>query len=192
MVAMIQASFRTSAVAGAGGGDRAPARGGATGWRAVRVPAITGGADGKQGVAGAAHLLAQRDVHGVASAATTAPWTYAPIRGTTDPDGLGRPMESPRWSRGSGGSVRALTSALRTQRTRPARTATPEAVDADGPVDAQTRPPVLAKPRGRGFARASTASVPCLDQETGTEEPDERNPDFYVSTWSATLFRTEW
>jgi hypothetical protein len=53
-------------------------------------------------------------------------------------------------------------------------------------MDAQTRPPVLAKPRGRGFARAPTAIVLLLIQETGTEEPDERNPDFYVSTWSAT------
>lgn len=121
LVAMIEAPFRTPAVSGAGGGDRASARGDATGRRAVRVPAITRGAQGKQGAAGAAHLLAQRHVHGVASAATTAPWTYAPFRGTTDHDGLGRPMASPRWSRGSGGSVRALTSALPAQRTRPAR-----------------------------------------------------------------------
>ena len=68
-------------------------------------------------------------------------------------------------------------------------TATPEAVGADGPVDAQTRPPVLAKPRGRGFAQAPTAIVFFVIQEIGTEEPDERNPDFYVSTWSATITR---
>ena len=79
MVTMIEAPFRTPAVAGAGGVDRAPACGAATGQRAVRVPAITGGANGKQDAAGAAHFLAQRDVHGVASAATTAPWTYTAI-----------------------------------------------------------------------------------------------------------------
>ena len=50
-------------------------------------------------------------------------------------------------------------------------TATPEAVDADGPVDAQTRPPVLAKPRGRGFAQAPTASVFFL-----IKRPERKNP----------------
>ena len=86
-------------------------------------------------------------------------WTRARFRGTTDHDGLGHPMASPRWSRGSGGSVRALTSALPTQPTRLAPIATPEAVDAAGPMDAQTRPQVLAKPRRRGFAQAPTAHI---------------------------------
>src|SRR5450756_1005741 len=45
-----------------------------TGRRAVGVTAITGGADGEQRAAEAAHFLAQRDVvHGVASAAVTSP-----------------------------------------------------------------------------------------------------------------------
>jgi hypothetical protein len=102
--------------------DAAPARDDATGRRAVGVTAITGQAHGKQGAAGAAHLLAQRDVvHGVASAATTAAGRTRRFRGTTAHDGLGRSMASPRWSRGSGGSVRALTSALPDQPTRPAR-----------------------------------------------------------------------
>ena len=55
-------------------------------------------------------------------------------------------------------------------------------------MDAQTRPQLLAKPRGRGFAQAPTAIIFFVIQETGTEEPDEPNPDFYVSTWSATMW----
>ena len=58
MVPMIEATFRTPAVAGSRRADRAPARGDATAQRAVGVTAITGQANGKQGAAGAAHLLA--------------------------------------------------------------------------------------------------------------------------------------
>ena len=72
MIPMIEAPFRTPAMTGSRRADGAPARGDATARRAVGVPAITGPTNGKQGAAGAAHLLAQRDVvHGVASAAAT-------------------------------------------------------------------------------------------------------------------------
>ena len=122
MVAVVELPFYRGAMPRPRGAHAAVTSRPLTGRRAVGVPAITGQANGKQGAAGATHLLAQRDVvHGVASAATTAPGRTRRFRGTTDHDGLERPMESPRWSRGSGGSVRALTSALPAQRTRPAR-----------------------------------------------------------------------
>ena len=104
MIAMVQSSFRRALMPRLGGAHAASTPRALTGRRAVRLTAITGGANGKQGTAGAAHLLAQRDVvQGVTSAAVTSPWTYARFRGTNRNDGRGRPMESPRRSRGSGG-----------------------------------------------------------------------------------------
>jgi hypothetical protein len=36
-------------------------------------------------------------------------------------------------------------------------------------MDAQTRPQLLAKPRGHGFAQAPTALISSLDRKTGSE-----------------------
>ena len=54
------------------------------------------------------------------------------------------------------------------------------------PLQANSSRTSGASPSGRGFAQAPTAIVSSLIQETGTEEPNEGNPDFSVSTWSAT------
>ena len=90
----------------AGGRDRALARGGATHQRAVRVAAIAGDADRKQAMTATAGFLAERDVHGVGAAGRSA-WTSRPNRGTRETTASA--CWSPRASRGSGGSVRALT-----------------------------------------------------------------------------------
>jgi len=83
-----------------------------------------------------------------ASATATALWTCAPCRGTRD-----RGLASSAYTTGA--------------------IAPPQAVDAAGPMDAQTRPQVLAKPRRRGFAQAPTALIYFLDSKTGTNSPDE-------------------
>jgi len=70
--------------------------------------------------------------------------------------------------------------------------ATPQAVDAAGSVDAPTRPPILAKPRRRGFARAPTALIYFLDPKTGTDSPDEKCRESYVLMWSATPMKHAW
>ena len=45
-----------------------------------------------------------------------------------------------------------------------------------GPLDAQTRPQVLAKPRRRGFAQAPTALIYVWDPKTGTDRPTRLAP----------------
>jgi len=69
--------------------------------------------------------------------------------------------------------------------------AAPQAVDAAGPMDAQTRPQILAKPRRRGFAQAPTALIYLLDPKTGTDSPDETDRAGTVRTWSTTCRRRE-
>ena len=100
MIAMIEAAFRTPAVAGSRRADRAPTRGDATARRAVRVAAITGNTDRKDPVTETAGLQAKRCVHSVGAAAVRSDWTYSPNRGTTDRTASAR--RSPRRSRGSG------------------------------------------------------------------------------------------
>jgi hypothetical protein len=67
-------------------------------------------------------------------------------------------------------------------RDRPPTSKPEEAVDADGAMDAQTRPQLLAKPRRRGFAQAPTAIIFCRSGNRNGKA-DERSPDFYASTW---------
>ena len=125
MIAMIEAAFEAPAVAPARRPNRALARHGATGAGAVRVAAITGHADREDAVTATACLLAKRGVHGVGATAIRSDWTYSPNRGTTDRTATA--CWSPRSSRGSGGSVRALTLSLLSLRdhasTRPAKRA---------------------------------------------------------------------
>jgi hypothetical protein len=70
-----------------------------------------------------------------------------------------------------------------TELTRPpVDTQVEEAVDADGAMDAQTRPQLLAKPRRRGFARAPTAIIFFVngDRNGKTVEEQSRFLRFYV------------
>ena len=143
VIAMIEAAFRASAVSLTGRRDRAPARGGATSRRAVRVAAITGDTDREDPVTETTGFLAERDVHGV-GAAVRSNWTYSPNRGTTDKTASAR--RSPRQSRGPGGSVRALTSVCADYAiTRPRDSE--EAVDGGAPMDAQSAPTAAWKSR---------------------------------------------
>ncbi len=74
---------------------------------ATRMAPIAGDTDRKDAMTATARLLAKGGVHGVGAAAVRSNWTYSPHRGTTDRTASAR--WSPRSSRGSGGSVRALT-----------------------------------------------------------------------------------
>ena len=104
VVAMIEATFRTPAVSVTGGRDRAPAAGGATPARAVRVAPIAGDTDREDAMTATAGFLAERNVHGV-GAAVRSDWTYSPNRGTTDRTASARrsPRQSPRVRRISPG-----------------------------------------------------------------------------------------
>ena len=115
-----------------------------------------------------------------ASATLTAFWTYTPCLDTPDRDGFRRLQACPWWSRGRPAPWPGLFS-LHDRRDH-----APQAVDAAGPMDAQTRPQVLAKPRRRGFARAPTALIHILDSKTGTNSPDETGRAGDVVQGSAT------
>jgi hypothetical protein len=67
-----------------------------------------------------------------------------------------------------------------------------EAVDADGAMDAQTRPQLLAKPRRRGFARAPTAIIVFVngDRNGKTGEAQSRFLRFYVVSHSLAMSPT--
>ena len=159
MIPMIEAAFRTGPMAAASGADRSAAGRRATRRRAIRVAAIARGADREEAAAEPTRFLAKRRVHDV-GAATHSNWTRTSNRGTKRDDWLG-PSEHRGGHRGSGGrSSRPSPRLPRTQLTRPhADAQAEEAVDADGAMDAQTRPQLLAKPRRRGFARAPTAII---------------------------------
>ena len=100
-------------------------------------------------------------------------------------------MEEPGGrSRGSGGSVRTLTSALPAQPTRPAR---PRRRGRGrcrtyGRADAPTGPCKTAPTRFRTSAHRHHVFV---IRKTGTERPGERSPDFYASTWLATVWEVK-
>ena len=117
MIPMIETTFRTPAVAGSRRADGAPARGDATARRAVRVAAVTRDTDREDPVTAPAGFLAKGCVHGVGAARVRSNWTYSPNRGTTDRTASAR--RSPRQSRGSGVSVRALTLSLPSLRHHP-------------------------------------------------------------------------
>jgi hypothetical protein len=182
MVSVIEAAFRTGAMAAAGGADRSATRRRATGRRAIRVAAIARGADREEAAAEPTGFLAERRIHDV-GAATHSNWTRPSNRGTKRADWLG-PSEHRGGHRGSGGfSSRPSPRPPRTQLTRRHADAQPEeAVDADGAMDAQTRPPLLAKPRRRGFARAPTAIIFFVngDRNGKTGEEQSRFLRFYV------------
>ena len=185
VVAMIAAALRARLMARPGGAHAPVTSRALTARRAVGVATITRGANRKRGAAGAAHLLAQRNVvHGVASAAATSPGRTrdSVAQQTRQPRA---PMESPRWSRGSGVPVRTLTSALPPQRTRPVRSRH------DGPW---TLPVLRARSRAHRTLqnRADAVShkrpqaiIPVLDQKTGSERPGRgksRFLRFYVAS----------
>ncbi|MEO7792466.1 MAG: hypothetical protein ABIX28_23175, partial [Vicinamibacterales bacterium] len=68
MISTTEAAFGAAAVALAGRRDRAPAAGGATRRRAVRVTAITGDTDREDPMTATAGFLAERSIHGVGAA----------------------------------------------------------------------------------------------------------------------------
>ncbi len=130
-----------------------------------------------------AGFLAERNVHGVGAAAVRSHWTYRPNRGTRDRTASA--CRSPRQSRGSGGSVRALTlslfrlrdpSSARLRRGR-GRCRT------HGRADAPTGPCKTAPTRFRTSAHRRHLFP---DHQTGSDRPGERSPDFYASTWLPT------
>ena len=187
VVAMIEATFWTPAVSVTGGRDRAPAAGAATRERAVRVAAITGDADREDPMTATAGFLAERNVHGV-GAAVRSDWTYSPNRGTTDRTASA--CRSPRPSRGSGGSVRALTLSLFSLRDQSSTETSKEAVDGGAPMDAQNAPTAAWKSRPeREIPTPPTAIIFFPNHTTGSERPGERSPDFYASTWLPTILR---
>ena len=119
---------------------------------------IARGANREEAAAPPTRFLAKRRVHNV-GAATHSNWTRTSNRGTKRGDWLG-PSEHRGGHRGSGGRSSRPSPRLPRQLTRPhAYAQAEEAVDADGSMDAQTRPQLLAKPRRRGFARAPTAII---------------------------------
>ena len=190
MVAMIEATFRAAPMPMTRRGDRAASADPATHGGAIRMAAIARRADREETMAATAGFLAKGCVHSVGAAAVRSNWTYSPNRGTTGRTASA--CRSPRQSRGSGGSVRALTpacSAYAIARPRDRE----EAVDAAGPMDARTRPQVLAKPRRRGFARAPTAILDILitrpDRKTRREK--FRFLRFYVAGDTAETARRE-
>ena len=185
---MIEAAFRTAAVALTSRRHRPSASGGATARRAVRVAAITGDTDREDPMTATAGFLAERNVHGV-GAAVRSDWTYSPTRGTTDRTAAAR--RSPRQSRGSGGSVRALTLSLFSLRDRSStrQRRGRGRCRTHGRADAPTGPCKTAPTRFRTSAHRHPRY---LDHKTGSERPGERNSDFYVSTWLATLKSRTW
>jgi hypothetical protein len=86
VIAMIEATFGTAAVALAGAADGCTARRRATRRRAVRVAAITRGTDREEAIAAATDLLAERRIHDV-EAATRFDWTRRSNRGTRETTG---------------------------------------------------------------------------------------------------------
>lgn len=167
----------------AGGADRSAAARRATRRRAIRVAAIARGADREEAAAPPTRFLAKRRVHDV-GAATHSNWTRTSNRGTKRGDWLG-PSEHRGGHRGSGGRSSRPSPRLPRQLTRPhAYAQAKEAVDADGSMDAQTRPQLLAKPRRRGFARAPTAII--FFVITRPERTDRREKSrflrFYVAS----------
>ena len=86
VIAMIQAPFRTAAMAAAGRAEAISTGGGATRGRAIRLAAVTRDADGEEPVAASTDLLAERRVHDV-GAATRSDWTQRSNRGTRETTG---------------------------------------------------------------------------------------------------------
>ena len=94
-------------MAGLGGLHRATAGQETAACRAVGVAAVARRTDREETVAPATGLLAEGLVHGVGVRRMTSDWTASPNRDTTIP--TGSVCRRARWSRGSGGQVRALT-----------------------------------------------------------------------------------
>ncbi len=107
MVSVIETPFRTALMAGLGGLHRATAGQETAACRAVGVAAVARRTDREETVAPATGLLAEGLVHGVGVRRMTSDWTASPNRDTTIP--TGSVCRRARWSRGSGGQVRALT-----------------------------------------------------------------------------------
>ena len=74
MIAMIEAAFRTVPMSAASGAHRSAAIGGATPGGAIRMAAITRGADREEAVAPPTRFLAKQRIHNV-GAATHSNWT---------------------------------------------------------------------------------------------------------------------
>jgi hypothetical protein len=85
VIAMIEPAFGTATMTLLGRADRVTARRRPTRRRAIRVAAITRGADRKEPIAASADLLAKRRVHDVEAAARF-DWTSPRNRGTTARD----------------------------------------------------------------------------------------------------------
>ena len=179
VIAMIEAAFRASAVPLPSRRDRPPTRNRATPRRAVRVATIAGDTDRKDPMTPTADFLAKGRVHGVGAATVRSNWTYNPNRGTT-----GRTASacwSPRQSRGSGGSVRALTLSLLSLRdqssTRPTKRAW--TVRACGRTERAHKS--LGKPHSTRFPTPPTARSFSLAEEQRQdhrqERRDEHRPD---------------
>ena len=78
------------------------------------------------------------------------------------------------------------------QLTRPhANAQAEEAVDADGAMDAQTRPQLLAKPRRRGFAQAPTAIIVFVIRRPERKDRREKSRflRFYLASDTVTFNR---
>ena len=105
MVSVIETPFRTALMAGLGGLHRATAGQETAACRAVGVAAVARRTDREETVAPATGLLAEGLVHGVGVRRMTSDWTASPNRDTTIP--TGSVCRRARWSRGSGGQVRA-------------------------------------------------------------------------------------
>jgi hypothetical protein len=86
VIAMIEAPFGTAAMTLARGTHRGVAGRRATRRRAVRVAAITRGADREEAIAAATDLLAERRIHDVEAAARF-DWTRRSNRGTRETTG---------------------------------------------------------------------------------------------------------
>jgi hypothetical protein len=161
MIPMIEAAFRTAAMALARGADRLAPTAAATRRRAIGVAAITGGADREEPVAEPAGALAERGVDHV-GAATRSDWTRRANRGTTDTTGSGcRSTEvvTEGLEVSAPGPHLSLIAAFSLRDARPIAHAA-EAVDAGAPMDAQTASTAAWKSRPeREIPTAPTAII---------------------------------
>lgn len=160
MIAMIEAPFGTAAMPLTRGADRGAAGRLPTRRRAIRMAAITRGADRKEAIAASTDFLAKRRVHDVEAAARF-DWTRLANRGTRETTGsVRRSIEAV--TEGLEHHLQAFTSIRRrTELMRPPR-ACPNRHRLWTLSELWThrpRPQLLGKPaQNAGFPQASTAT----------------------------------
>jgi hypothetical protein len=176
MIPMIEATFRTPAVAVTGGRDRSLPAGGATRARAVRVATIAGDTDRKEAVTATARLLAKWYVHGVgAASAPTGRTAQTVAQQTGRPRRLGArgSHEGPEVQ--SGPSPSACSGYAICPRPRDSE----EAVDGGAPMDAQNAPTAAWKSRPEREIPTPPTAIICF-LITRTDRNDRRGKSRFL------------